>query len=645
VDLVILAGTVGPGAPWARGLLRPVLPLPGTTIIEALLKNLREVFDGTCTICANSHTGPIASRLGRDASLASQVEFFEDPIPRGTAGCIKACESRIRGDVIFVAGASVWLEDDPLWMIEQHRAQGNALTVFCTRGAAGIGARQNGQFKPVGLYCCDPVVMDFIPEVGYRDLKEQLVPALQRAGLRVGAVVLQHQTCEVSDWETYLHAVTRALSDSRLQGSGYWQLTPDVWRGEDVEIAPQARVVGPALLGHGCRVADGAVVIGPTILGDGSHVGHGSWLMRVVAPHGARIPAGVTIADQLLWPTLAEPMTEYALDPTEPIHEPPSRVPDEAVSPSKTRPARRAGSTRRAAVNVCASVGVLAAFFIWAFWYSFIDLWRVWQSNADYSAGQLVPLAVIYMVAVRRRAFGGLALTFGLLGLGVFAFGLIANLLGNYYLYASLQNVGLVVCANGLVMTLLGWQGYKRVWYPLLFLLLMIPLPGRVHDAVMLPLQGFGTLVSAGVLEIIGVPVVRYGHILEVGGHQVAVAEACSGLRMALAFLIVAGVVAYLIRRPGWQKVTVLLSSIPIAIICNVIRIVMAACLYGAGYDWLAQGTMHDMAGLLMMPAALCLILLELRLLSKLVPASNEAEAIGSASRGFGGIPSHGAVA
>jgi len=280
--------------------------------------------------------------------------------------------------------------------------------------------------------------------------------------------------------------------------------------------------------------------------------------------------------------------------------------------------------------RVCAVAGVLAAIFIWAFWHSLVDLWRVWQSNPDYSAGQLVPLAVVYMVAVRRHTLAKLPLRFDWRGVGVFVFGVIANLLGNYYMYASLQNLGLIVCANGLVMTLLGWQGYKRLWFPMAFLVLAVPLPGRVHNAVMLPLQRFVAQLSAMTLEV--------------EGQQIAVAEACNGLRMALAFIMVAGVVVYLIQRPNWQKVTIVLSSLPIAIVCNVTRVVVTACLYGTEYERLVTGDMHDVMGLLMMPVALGLILLELWLLSKLTPKERPVRVAASNSRDIAGDQPPGAV-
>jgi exosortase/archaeosortase family protein len=99
-----------------------------------------------------------------------------------------------------------------------------------------------------------------------------------------------------------------------------------------------------------------------------------------------------------------------------------------------------------------------------------------------------------------------------------------------------------------------------------------------------------------------------------------------------------------LARRPLWQKAALILSSIPIAIACNVGRIVFTASLYGTDYEWMAVGFAHDFAGLLMMPAAVVLILLELRLLSKITPPGHHDQELETTFRRFGGSVSPGAA-
>ena len=619
VDLVILAGAVGREPPWACGVPRPLLPLPTGTVIGSLLRGLGDLRTGAVVVCTNGTYAPasaFALQLRAEAAdISNNAHVMRDWIPRGTAGCIKTCASTFQGKTILVSGASVWLEDDPQWLLDQHRERGNALTIFCTPGPNGVRGGRKGWLRPAGLYACEPEVLDFIPERGYFDLKEQLVPALQKAELPVGAITLKNRSHEVTDWAGYLEAVGRVLVQGLPDEVGFREAAPGIWTGRDVEIAPTARVVGPAFLGHRCRLDAEALVIGPAMLGDNTVVHAGSRLLRVVAPQALEFARETHVADQLVCPRPFEPTGVTA---TSASHNSPAIAYDGLGQTSEDQTGWPSKPTRSKLGSVLAGSALLAGLLVWAFWYTFVDLWAVWQGDADYGAGQLVPFAAAYMIVVRRSALRDVILGFSLKGLSLFMTGLIINLLGSYYLYSSLENAGLVLCVNGLVVTLFGWQGYKRIWYPMLFLFLMIPLPGRVHDAVMLPLQELSASVAAGVLETTGLPAERFGHVLDIGSHKVAVAEACSGLRMALAFLIVACVAAYFVGRPRWQKVVIVASSVPIALICNVARVVVTACLYNAGYERLAQGAMHDVAGLLMMPAAVGLIFLELWLLSSL---------------------------
>ena len=621
VDVVLLGGALGFEPSWTLGLPRSLLPLPTGTLIGALAGRLSTFGNGTMAVCANGPAPRIAEHLYAAGIPPANVHVFEDWVPRGTAGCIKSCASILKGRTIFVAGASTWLEDDPEWMVQQHRQQGNILTIFCKPDAVGVRNGQNGWRRPAGLYCCEPEALEFIPDRGYYELKEQLLPALQKAGKPVGAVLLKRPTFQVADWLGYLTAVERALTNGLPEDGGFRQLAPGVWAGEDVEIASTARVVGPALLGHCCRLDDDVLVLGPAVLGTGTVVGAGSRLFRVVAPRAVEFRPATQVSDELVYPGALEsgPVAD-AVHARESTKNALRQVAPACSAPTSSSPI----SGRRSPSGMLTATGLLIGLFAWAFWPTLVDLWGVWQTNPDYSAGQLVPLLAAYMIVIRRSALSEVILSFSLAGSGVFVLGFLINLIGCYYLYSSLENVGLVLCANGAAIALLGWNGYKRIWYPMLFLFLMIPLPGRVHDPVMLSLQELSAGATASVLEMVGIPVVRFGHVLEVASHQVAVAEACNGLRMVIAFLIVACSVAYFVRRPAWQKVVVLISSIPIALICNVARVAVTASLYQAGYERLAQGTTHDVAGLLMMPAAVGIILLELWLLAHLTVTPGE---------------------
>ena len=186
----------------------------------------------------------------------------------------------------------------------------------------------------------------------------------------------------------------------------------------------------------------------------------------------------------------------------------------------------------------------------------------------------------------------------------------------------------------GLVLLLYGREVFWQLRWILAFLLLMVPLPGAVHNRISNPLQTFATAGAVFLLEVFGVMVSREGNVMLLNGQtEVAVAEACSGLRMLTAFVVVAAVLAYLIRAPRWQKVVLLISSVPVAIACNLLRLVATAVLYMVAESSVAETFFHDFAGLTMMPLAIAMLLGELWLLRRLVIEEPETAAPGRPGR------------
>jgi exosortase/archaeosortase family protein len=105
--------------------------------------------------------------------------------------------------------------------------------------------------------------------------------------------------------------------------------------------------------------------------------------------------------------------------------------------------------------------------------------------------------------------------------------------------------------------------------------------------------------------------------VIVVGGERLEVARACNGLSMLLSFATLVAAMVVLVRRPIRERVALLLSIVPVALLCNVLRIVATAwATHLAGHPVEAA---HDWAGLAMMPVALGLLWLEVRVLSWVV--------------------------
>ncbi len=265
--------------------------------------------------------------------------------------------------------------------------------------------------------------------------------------------------------------------------------------------------------------------------------------------------------------------------------------------------------------------GVMAlAALIWAYWPTLVELFKDWQNDPNYSVGQIVPLAAAYLAWQDRDQLRPCRIAPCWWGLGLLVVALCLRLFGLVFFYVSLERYAFVLSLAGLVLLLYGREIFGRLRWVLAFLLLMVPLPGAVHNRISNPLQTFATAGAVFLLEVFGIMVSREGNVMLLNGQtEVAVAEACSGLRMLTAFVVVAAVLAYLIKAPRWQKVVLLASSVPVAIACNLIRLVATAVLYMVTESSVAEKFFHDFAGLTMMPLAIVMLLGELWLLRRLV--------------------------
>jgi len=255
-----------------------------------------------------------------------------------------------------------------------------------------------------------------------------------------------------------------------------------------------------------------------------------------------------------------------------------------------------------------------------SYWPVLARLYSDWQSDENYSFGQFVPLAALYLLWGDRKRLARCEVGPCWWGVVVILAAQAARLYGLVFLFESAERYSLVLTIIGFVLLVGGRQVFRQVFWLLLFLFLMIPLPGRIHNMISGPLQSFATFLAVASLEVLGVTVAREGHTMVLNDRvPLAVAEACSGLRMLTAFVAVSFGLAYMVDRPRWQKATLVVSSIPVAILCNQIRLVVTALLFLVVSSKVGERFFHDFAGLTLMPMALLMLGLELWIMAKLV--------------------------
>lgn len=261
-----------------------------------------------------------------------------------------------------------------------------------------------------------------------------------------------------------------------------------------------------------------------------------------------------------------------------------------------------AEKTEKNVLSAVAAVVVIAGF--WSYWPILKAVESVWSRVPDYSHGYLVAPIAGYLLWSRRDKLPK-NLSPSLLGFGLVLVGLAVRWVGNHYYLEPVEQGSLILWIAGVVWLLGGF--WLLVWAlpGVLFLVFMFPMPFSLETSFSLPLQRVATSASCWMLQSLGQPAFATGNVINLGEHKIEVVQACSGLRMLMGFLALCVAYALLCDRSPWEKALIVISSVPIAILCNILRITFTGLLYQyASAEWAHKFT-HDAAGYAMMPVAL----------------------------------------
>ncbi len=254
---------------------------------------------------------------------------------------------------------------------------------------------------------------------------------------------------------------------------------------------------------------------------------------------------------------------------------------------------------------------------VWAFGNTLGEMEHAWYSPQS-SHGFLVPFFALYLLWHRRSLLARATPRPSWLGLPLVAAGIGLHLYGAYYNYIWIDHIALLPTLAGVWLTCGGWLGFRWGWPSILFLVFMIPLPYRYAIALSGPLQRLATVVSTFIMQCCGMPALAEGNSIKLNDFNIDVVEACSGLRMLVVFAALSTAVVLLCRRHWLDKVILLLSAIPIALVSNITRIIVTGVLFELVNDNAVNAWVHDTADWLMMPFALGLLWVELKLLDRL---------------------------
>lgn len=262
--------------------------------------------------------------------------------------------------------------------------------------------------------------------------------------------------------------------------------------------------------------------------------------------------------------------------------------------------------------------GLVLAAGIYAYWPTLVDIVTAWEREPDYSHGYLVIPAAIYFLWSRRASCPGVSTPGWLTGLLLVGISLSIRMFAAVYYFESIDGWSMLLWLAGVVALLFGNATMRWALPSIAFLFFMIPLPFRIEGMLSLPLQRIATKASCWMLQLLGQPAIAEGNTILIGDHRLEVEQACSGLRLFVSISALAFAYLQLVKRSWWEKVLLVVSVVPIAIIANAARIVATGLLYDFASSDAAKKFSHDFAGWAMIPLAAALFGLVLWYLSKL---------------------------
>jgi exosortase len=265
---------------------------------------------------------------------------------------------------------------------------------------------------------------------------------------------------------------------------------------------------------------------------------------------------------------------------------------------------------------------IITGLFLFLFHSQISSIIHQWLYDSNWSHGFLIPLFSLYFINqnkvellnLKPQTQNSKLKTQNYLGLLL----LVCSIL--FYIFntvspsgwAYLRSLSMLGALASIMLMLGGWILLRYTALSVAFLIFALPLPDRMYKLITAPMRQWAAETAAALLNLAGgIEAVARGAVIDIiyNGKQLEpsldVAEACSGMRLLMAFVALGVVMAFLHYRPAWQRIILMLSTIPIAIFCNIVRVTITGFIYvlaGAKY---AQGIYHDTLGLAMLPLAL----------------------------------------
>jgi exosortase len=233
-----------------------------------------------------------------------------------------------------------------------------------------------------------------------------------------------------------------------------------------------------------------------------------------------------------------------------------------------------------------------------------------WINDENYSHGFMIPGIAAFFLWRSRNELAACPSAPSYWGLLPLLLGGTMYLAGSVVQEYFLMRSSLIVILTGTIWLLLGFRMLRLMALPVGYLIFMVPLPYTVYNSMAFPLKLFVTRVSVYLLKLTGLPVMREGNVIIFPNITLEVVEACSGMRSLVSLVAMGVAYAFIALKHPWQRVLLVLGTVPIAVASNVLRVYGTGVLsryYGAAA---AEGFFHEFAGIAVFLVALAGLIL-----------------------------------
>lgn len=266
--------------------------------------------------------------------------------------------------------------------------------------------------------------------------------------------------------------------------------------------------------------------------------------------------------------------------------------------------------------TLLASLLILLALIAFTFFEGIAELLRVWEVKEEYSYGYLIPFITLFLLWQKTESLRSIAYTGSWAGPVVILAAICLFVIGDLATLYLVTQLSMLLVIAGIALALTGWQGFRIIWVPLLLLAFMVPLPQFFLTEISNQLQLLSSQIGVAVIRLFGISVFLEGNVIDLGAMKLQVVEACSGLRYLFPLMTLGFIAAYFFNASLWKRAVIFLSTVPITVLMNSLRIGIIGVLVEYWGKSMAEGFLHDFEGWAVFMACTAVLIGEMWLLN-----------------------------